>query len=109
MKKHGQGRKPVKRLAHRRPKGQRKNPAHGLPGLDTLLANSVGTMSVTAALIGATLNEKLLIATLIPTALNIIRRIPNPKLDDVIDRLYPDPENAQPTEAEAPAGGKEKA
>ena len=101
---------PIKRRrAHRRPKGLSKNPAHGLPGLDKLLADNVGTLYVTCALHGATFDEKMLIAALIPSALAIIRGIPKATLGELIDKLDMEPgtANANPSEDAPPAGGKE--
>ena len=60
-------------MSKERPRNKRKNPAFGLPGLDKMLADTAGNLLVTSALMGASLEEKMLIGSLIPAVLKIIR------------------------------------
>lgn len=63
-------------MSKERPRNKRKNPAFGLPGLDKMLADTAGNLLVTSALMGASLEEKMLIGSLIPAVLKIIRGTP---------------------------------
>ena len=68
-------------MSKERPRNKRKNPAFGLPGLDKMLADIL----VTSALMGASLEEKMLIGSLIPAVLKIIRGTPG-----LLDKLFPE-------------------
>ena len=72
-------------MSKERPRNKRKNPAFGLPGLDKMLADTAGNLLVTSALMGASLEEKMLIGSLIPAVLKIIRGTPG-----LLDKLFPE-------------------
>ena len=80
---------------HKRPRpsklpkrDKRKNPAFGNAGITKMLTDSAGTLMVTAALMGCTFEEKAIIASLIPSALAIIRSAPRASVKQVVDRLF---------------------
>lgn len=76
-------------MSKERPRNKRKNPAFGLPGLDKMLADTAGNLLVTSALMGASLEEKMLIGSLIPAVLKIIRGTPG-LTTGVLDKLFPE-------------------
>ena len=72
------------------PRKKRPNPGYGLPGMSDMLENTAGNLMVNAALVGATLEEKMLVSALIPTFLKIIRSGPTLGADALLDKLYPE-------------------
>ena len=76
-------------MSKERPRNKRKNPAFGLPGLDKMLADTAGNLLVTSALMGASLEEKMLIGSLIPVVLKIIRGTPG-LTTGALDKLFPE-------------------
>lgn len=67
---------------------KRPNPAYG--SMSEILGNTAGNLMVNAALVGATLEEKMLVSALIPTFLKIIRSGPILGADALLDKLYPE-------------------
>lgn len=67
----------------------RKNP-DGLPTpFIDMVPDFAGTLAVSAALQGASLMERLLVAAIIPTLLKIVRGLPKPRVDKLLEKLYP--------------------
>jgi hypothetical protein len=77
-------------MSKKNPRKKRPNPAFGLPGIEDLLATTAGNMAVTAALSGATLNERLLISAIIPMLLKILRTRSAEDLSKCVDGIYSD-------------------
>jgi hypothetical protein len=77
-------------VSKKNPRKKRPNPAYGLPGMSEMLGNTAGNLMVNAALVGATLEEKMLVSALIPTFLKIIRSGPTLGADALLDKLYPE-------------------
>lgn len=55
-----------------------------------MLGNTAGNLMVNSALVGATLEEKMLVSALIPTFLKLIRSGPSIDADALLDKLYPE-------------------
>jgi hypothetical protein len=99
-------------------KRPRKNPA--FDRMAEMLGNTAGNLLVSSALQGATLEEKMLICSLIPTFLKFIRSTPAIGVDKLLDKMYPEgvtfdlpglgelqrPASVKPPEGIEPAGGK---
>lgn len=95
-------------MSKERPRNKRKNPAFGLPGLDKMLADTAGNLLVTSALMGASLEEKMLIGSLIPAVLKIIRGTPAVFALDGVGELTRAPVNAEPkAEPDTPEARKQ--
>jgi hypothetical protein len=81
-------------MSKKNPRKKRPNPAFVFPGggesMAAMLGNTAGNLMVSAALVGATLEEKMLISALIPTFLKIIRSSPSIGADALLDKLYPE-------------------
>ncbi len=65
-------------MSKKNPRKKRPNPAYGL--LSETLGSTAGNLMVNSALVGATLEEKMLVSALIPTFLKIIRSGPAGRL-----------------------------
>jgi hypothetical protein len=76
------------RVSKAKPRKKRPNPAFGLPGLHKMLADTAGNLLVTSALQGATFEEKVLIGSLLPAILKLIRA--NVDTSATLDKLFPD-------------------
>lgn len=100
-----------KNRLNKKRKGLRPNPAKSMPmplewsatmpwakpsddGLGDLLSGTVGNMAVNAALRGCTLNEKLLIAAVLPTFVQIIRTGPEESIKKAVDKLHKEESDA---------------
>jgi hypothetical protein len=111
-------------MSKKNPRKKRPNPAFptGRDSIAAMLGNTAGNLLVSAALVGATLEERMLISALIPTFLKIIRSSPSIGADALLDKLYPEgvtvdiggiaelqrnPANAEPKSSEPTPEAKE--
>ena len=79
-----------KKLKNRR----RRNQAlpQGLPGIGAVISKVAGDLAITGAVAGCTLEEKLLIAGLLPSIVSIIKTIPVGKIGELALKVYPPPD-----------------
>jgi hypothetical protein len=77
----------------RRKPAHKKRPNPKAGNLAGMVGDFMGTFAVTGALDGCTLEEKLLVAALIPTLVKIVRTLPKDKLDAALEKMYPPAED----------------
>lgn len=97
--------KPAKK--NRKARHKRKNPlfkklpqeqVRAMFGDDDIkhITGIAGNLAITSALSGCTIEEKMLIAGLIPTFLKIVRSVPKKDVEGVLEKMYPPPAEEVP-------------